>query len=123
MSDSRVVAVIDDDLAVLDSLKFLLEVVGYAVVAYNSAAAFLDDRVTRPACLIVDQHMPLMTGLELVSRLRQSGAYIPTLLITGASSPTIVAQATLLGLEVLEKPPTENNLLKFVDAHCAGRDR
>ena len=62
MSDSRVVAVIDDDVAVLDSLKFLLEVVGYAVVAYNSAAAFLDDRVTRPACLIVDQHMPLMTG-------------------------------------------------------------
>ena len=44
-------------------------------------------------------------------------------LITGASSPRIVAHATLLGIEVLEKPPTENDLLKFVNAHRARRDR
>ena len=117
MSDRRVVALIDDDVAVLDSLKFLLELVGYAVVAYNSAAAFLDDHVTRPACLIVDQHMPFMTGLELVAQLRQSEAYVPALLVTGASSPKIVAQATQLGIEVLAKPPNENDILKFIDAH------
>lgn len=64
-----------------------------------------------------DQHMPLMTGLELVAWLRQSGDYVPALLFTGASSPKIVAQATKLGIEVLEKPPNENDILKFIDAH------
>jgi FixJ family two-component response regulator len=112
------VAVVDDDPAVLDSLKFLLEVAGHAVVVYASAVRFLADRTARPSCLIVDQHMPDMTGLELAARLRDDGADIPVMLITGSSSPAIVARAAQLGIErVLEKPPTERELLRFVEAH------
>ena len=44
MSGSQVVALVDDDLAVLDSLKFLLETAGYTVATYSSATAFLADR-------------------------------------------------------------------------------
>jgi FixJ family two-component response regulator len=113
-----VIAIVDDDLAVLDSLKFLLEVMGYNVATYASAQAFLENRLSRPACMIVDQHMPRMTGLELAQKLHDEKAGIPLLLITGSPSPAIVARATLLGIEnVLEKPPDENDLLKFVDAH------
>jgi two-component system response regulator FixJ len=113
-----VVAVVDDDHAVLDSLKFLLEVVGYNVATYASAQAFLDNRGTGPACMIVDQHMPRMTGLELAQRLHDEGAGIPLLLITGSPSRAIVSRAALLGIEkVLEKPPDEDDLLKFVNAH------
>jgi two-component system response regulator FixJ len=112
------VAVIDDDPAVLDSLKFLLEVMGCTVATYVSALAFLDDRVARPACVIVDQHMPMMSGLDLAQRLRDRGSRIPLLLITGSPSPAIVARAGLLGVEgVLEKPPEEADLLRFVNAH------
>jgi two-component system, LuxR family, response regulator FixJ len=112
------VAVVDDDPAVLDSLKFLLEVMGCDVATYGSALAFLDDRIVRPACMIVDQHMPRMTGLELAQRLRDEGAAIPLLLITGSPSPAIIARAGLLGVEaVLEKPPVEADLLNFVNAH------
>ena len=105
MSGSRIVAVIDDDAAVLDSLKFLLETAGYSVAAYASATAFLDDRSSSPACLIVDQHMPMMTGLELIARLRQEAAELPALLITGAPTSAIAARANELGVEMLEKPP------------------
>jgi FixJ family two-component response regulator len=117
MSGSGVVAVVDDDRAVLDSLKFLLEAAGYTVAAYRSAAAFLADRARRPACLIVDQHMPDMSGLELISHLRQEAADVPVLMITGSPSATIVARANQLGAAVLEKPPAEADLLNFIDIH------
>lgn len=111
-------AVIDDDPAVLESVCFLLEIAGYRVAAYASAGAFLADDVTHPRCLILDQNMPQMTGLELAGKLRDTGATIPILLITGSPSPAIAARAAQLGVEkVLEKPPEEDELLGFVDAH------
>jgi two-component system, LuxR family, response regulator FixJ len=113
-----VVAVVDDDPAVLDSLRFLLEVAGHKVASYGSAAAFFADRAANHSCLILDHHMPEMTGLELAARLRGVGRNIPVLLITGAPSQAIVARAAQLGIEkVLEKPPDEDDLLSFVNAH------
>ncbi len=112
------VAIVDDDPAVLNSLKFVLEVTGYSVATYASATAFLEGGDLEPACLILDHHMPRMTGLELVARLRRDGADVPVLLITGSPSPAIVTRAAQLGIEeVLEKPPDENDLLRFIDAH------
>jgi FixJ family two-component response regulator len=111
-----VVAIVEDDSAVLDSLKLLLEVAGHTVGAYASAKAFLQDRVARPSCLILDQHMPTMTGLELAARLRNEGVCIPVLLITAELSPKTVARAAEIGIEkVLEKPLAEGDLLKFID--------
>lgn len=109
------VAIVDDDHAVLDSLKFLLEVVGHQVATYASAEAFLEDLERRPACAIIDQHMPGMTGLDLTQTLRDQGNNIPILLVTGSPSPAIVARAALLGIvNVLEKPPDEQDLLNFI---------
>ena len=113
--DHGVVAIVEDDPAVLASLKFLLEVSGHTVGAYASGAAFLQDRATRPACLIPDQHKPMMTGLELAARLRNQGADIPVLLITAELSPTILARADEIGIDqVLEKPLAEDDLLNFI---------
>jgi two-component system response regulator FixJ len=115
---SGIVGIVDDDPAVLDSLKFLLEVIGYRVATYASASAFLGDGETEPACLIIDQHMPGMTGLELAQALRNDGSAIPILLITGSPSPAIVARAAQFGIvRVLEKPPEEADLLNFVGAY------
>jgi FixJ family two-component response regulator len=111
------VAIVDDDPAVLDSLKFLLEVSGHEVATYASGAQFLADRAVRPKCLIVDQHMPEMTGLELVMQLRRLGAELPIMLITGSLSKAIVVRASQIGIQrVLEKPPTETELLRFVES-------
>src|SRR5215471_21589422 len=78
----RLVAVVDDDDAVRDSLRFLLEIAGYPVATYGSAAQFMQEaRVADLACMVVDQHMPEQTGLQLISRLRDRGVTVPVALI------------------------------------------
>lgn len=120
MSDAEqnMVAIVDDDVAVRDSLRFLLEVVGCTVEAFASAAEFLQANVQDFACLILDHHMPNMTGLQLAERLRADGSDIPILLVTGSPSPAIVARAAELGIErILEKPPGEEDLIDFINAN------
>jgi len=113
--DHGVVAIVDDDPAVRDSLKFLLEVAGHTVDAYASATAFLEDHASQPSCLILDQHMPTMTGLELAARLRTEGWRIPILLITAQPSSAINTRAAELNISnVLEKPLAEADLLNFI---------
>jgi two-component system, LuxR family, response regulator FixJ len=115
--ESRTVAIVDDDDAVRDSLQFLLEVMGYRVTTFASAAEFLDADQQHLACLVLDHHMPEMTGLEMAERLRADRADIPTLLVTGSPSPAIVARAFELGIDrVLEKPPSDEDLLDFINA-------
>jgi two-component system, LuxR family, response regulator FixJ len=115
-AEHRTVAVVDDDQAVRDSLRFLLEVIGYTVEIFASAAEFLQANVRHFACLILDHHMPNMTGLELAGRLRANGALIPILLITGSPSPTMTARAAELGIKLIDKHPSEEALIDFIDA-------
>jgi FixJ family two-component response regulator len=117
-AEQRTVAVVDDDYAVRDSLRFLLEVVGYPVEIFASAAEFLAANMRHFSCLILDHHMPNMTGLELAKRLRTDGFAIPILLVTGSPSPAIVARAAELGIDrVLEKPPGNEDLIDFIKAN------
>ena len=117
--DGAAVAIVDDDPAIRDALKLLIEVTGHQVTTFASATAFLEARPRYLACLILDQHMPRMTGLELAAQLRQEKLRIPILLITGLPSPAIEARAAQLDIEkVLEKPPDEDDLLAFVEAYC-----
>jgi two-component system, LuxR family, response regulator FixJ len=108
------IAIVDDDRAVCESLRFLLEVMGYAVETFLSAAALLSADLREINRLILDHHMPQMTGLELAERLRASDVSLPILLITGSLSPDIVARAAALGIRVMEKPPSEEDLLEFI---------
>lgn len=111
------VAIVDDDDAVRDSLRFLLEVAGHAVASFASGADFFRAAPRAFACLIVDQHMPQMTGLDLVAKLRSEGGTIPVLLITGSPSAAIFAQAEALGVtQVLEKPASDEAMLEFVSS-------
>ena len=114
----RSVAVVDDDHAVLESLEFLLQVAGFLVEVFSSAVEFLAADMRRFACLILDHHMPNMTGLELAETLRAGGSAIPILLITGSPSPAIINRAAELGIyRVLEKPLGDEDLIEFINAH------
>jgi two-component system, LuxR family, response regulator FixJ len=113
----RVVGVVDDDDAVRDSLQFLLETAGFCVATYSSGAQFLNEaKPGNLACLLVDQHMPDLTGLQLVTRLRGQGVALPIALITGSPSPDLNRLARELGVaSVLEKPLDDNILLDFIE--------
>jgi FixJ family two-component response regulator len=111
----RAIALVDDDRAVRESPGFLLEIAGHRIVDYGSAAEFLQqcDR-ERVSGLILDHHMPQVSGLELAGELRALGWQLPILLVTGSPSPAIVARAAELGIEkVLAKPPPEGELMAF----------
>jgi two-component system, LuxR family, response regulator FixJ len=117
-----VVIVVDDDDAVRESLRFLLDIAGYDVMTFESAQAYLDRVNPEPAtCMVLDQHMPNTTGLELLAVMRASGARLPTALITGSPSPDLVRQAIALGAaRVLEKPLADDALLSFVACAASG---
>jgi two-component system response regulator FixJ len=122
MQHRPVVAVVDDDDDVRESLQFLLETAGYDVVAYGSAQDYLDRLPGQLAdCLVVDQHMPQVTGVELLDALHARGAHLPTVLITGSSSPDLVRRAQALGVtRVLEKPLADDALLCFIQCVVSG---
>jgi two-component system response regulator FixJ len=124
MQDGRrpVVIVVDDDESVRESLRFLLDVAGYEVATFDSAQDYLDHVDGVPMiCMLVDQHMPNTTGLELLAVLRQRGAQVPTALITGSWSPDLARKAIALGAtKVLEKPLADDALLRFVARAAAG---
>jgi CheY-like chemotaxis protein len=112
-----IVAIVDDDDGVRESLRFLLEAAGYTVEAFAAATDFLNADHQNIACLLLDYQMPAMTGLELAKQLKLAGITMPIALMTGALSSAIAAQAVALGIvRVLEKPMDGNDVLDLVEA-------
>src|ERR1700733_4635564 len=114
--NASIVAVVDDDDEVRDVLRVLLESAGHSVETYKSGGDFLGNaRLDEIACLVVDQRMPEMSGITLISTIAKRGLAIPSLLITGAHDAEIAREAEMLGaMTVLEKPLSSQELLRFV---------
>jgi len=109
--------VIDDDDVVRDSLRALLEVRGYTVRDFDSGDRFFSEAPDLShCCLVVDIHMPGMTGLDVVGALRARGETVPAILITGRRDPHIDAQAATFGKVVLlDKPIAHTRLFAAID--------
>ena len=115
------ICIVDDDVAVCDSLSVLLEAHGFAVMTYASGAEFLTD-VSRHqlGCLIIDYHMPGMDGLDVVSALQREGIFVPVVLITGRADAGIAERAGKLRvIAVLEKPFAVARLVELLRAGLA----
>jgi two-component system, LuxR family, response regulator FixJ len=107
-----VVGVVDDDPAVRNSLKFSLEIEGLAVAVYADADDLLKDSdLARFNCLVVDQRLPGLSGLDLVAELRDRQLRVPVILITSQPSRAVMAQADKAGVPIVEKPLLGNALL------------
>lgn len=109
------VIVVDDDAAVRNSLKFLLEIDGFAVRTYESAQELArGDDSSDCRCLIVDHEMPHMTGFELVAALRKEGSEIPVILISGNVTPALKTRASNLGVPIIEKAIMGDGLIELI---------
>jgi FixJ family two-component response regulator len=109
------VIVVDDDAAVRNSLRFLLEIDGFAVRTYESAQELVrGDDSSDCRCLIVDHEMPHMTGFELVAALRKEGSEIPVILISGNVTPALKTRASNLGVPVIEKAIMGDGLIELI---------
>jgi FixJ family two-component response regulator len=107
-----VVIVIDDDLAVRNSLKFSLEIEGFTVRSYATAADLLSiGDLALCSCLVVDQNMPGMNGLDLIATLRARQLAAPAILITSHPSPSLRERAQAAGIPIVEKPLLGNALI------------
>jgi two-component system, LuxR family, response regulator FixJ len=111
---------VDDDDAVRDSLRALLESGGYNVRDYASGVLYLQRSNEPPGdCMIVDHHMPEMTGLELLESLRTSGDKTPAIILTGRYDPSLeprIAQVNVIAL--LHKPVDDEQLFDWLDKAC-----
>ena len=100
------VFVIDDEQAMRESLKMLIEMIGLNVKTYSRADDFLNfyDRQMH-GCLVVDVRLPGMSGLELQEKLVQEGVKLPVIIITGHGDVPMAVQAMKMGaFNFIEKP-------------------
>jgi FixJ family two-component response regulator len=107
------ICVVDDDESVRESLPTLLEQLGYDVLAFASAEAFLaSDAIDRARCLILDVAMPGMSGPELQLELRRRGREIPVIFITAQSDEALRARVLAQGaVAYLIKPFLDQALI------------
>jgi len=117
MSSTIHIAIIDDDEAVLDSLRLYFARQNIETSSFISAKEFLAaiERGRRFDCIISDVRMPGMSGLDLVQRLKGGGSIAPVILITGHGDVDMAVAAIKVGaFDFIEKPFDEARLLASI---------
>jgi two-component system response regulator FixJ len=112
---------IDDHASVRDALNEMLSVLGYSVVAYGSADAFLAAVEKRqPGCIVADVRMPGTDGIGLVRELARRGIAMPVVLISGhADVPMAVAAIKAGAQDFIEKPVDDTQLVAAINRALA----
>ncbi|MDM0086161.1 MULTISPECIES: response regulator [unclassified Variovorax] len=115
------VFLIDDDADVREALALLLRTLGYAVQAFDGAAAFLQrEPVGAQGCVVTDVRMAGLSGLQLLERLQADPQPLPVVVITGHGDVSVCRRAFRGGaVDFLTKPVDEQALLEAVQAGMA----
>lgn len=115
-ADRPLIAVVDDDASFLRSVGRLLRAVGYRVEMFHSASEFLaSPPAAPPQCLVLDVHMPDMTGLELYDKLTAQGSCLPVIFVTAYDTPQTRERAHQAGsFGLLLKPFDQEVLLRAI---------
>jgi FixJ family two-component response regulator len=122
MSDRAIrVAIVDDDASVRKALARLLSAYSFDIITYGSASDFLKALgVGQPQCLVLDLHMPDITGLDLQRHLLRAGISIPTIIITAYDEPGVRERCYTAGAAAfLVKPLNDALLVNAINAATA----
>jgi FixJ family two-component response regulator len=116
MTGAPVVFVVDDDLSVRSSLKFLISTVGLQVESFDSADTFLHRKPPdAPGCLVLDVRLPGLSGLDLQRELAARNIRIPIVFVTGHGDIPMSVRAMKAGaVEFLTKPFHDQDLLDAI---------
>ena len=111
-----IVYIVDDDEPVRDSMKAPLEACAFEVRDYGSCQSFIDQFDGKPkGCLVLDLHLPAMSGLEFIERYGPNLHGLPVIMVSGRGDPATFARAREAGVSAfLEKPFEEDQLLDAV---------
>lgn len=115
MSESTVF-IVDDDPSIRKGLTRLLSVSGISVESFNSACDFLAEwKCDRPGCILLDVHMPDMTGPEMQRKLLHSDCFLPLIFLTAYGDAYTATRAMKMGaVDFLEKPVNKDDLLEAI---------
>ena len=115
MADERI-ALVEDETPVRIALARLLRLASYEVSAYASGEEFLTALVeSMPRCVILDVHLPGLSGIEVQRRLRSDRVQLPVVFITASDDPGLEREASESGgLRLLRKPFSNDQLLAAV---------
>jgi FixJ family two-component response regulator len=118
MSDPRQsIVVVEDDTGMNQAIERLVNAAGYRAVTFSSAEELLEaGAATNAACLILDVHLPGLSGFQLWRRLEEERVTPPVIFVTAYDDPASQAQARAAGaLGYLTKPFAGQNLLKAIN--------
>ena len=116
------VAIVDDEPSVRSSLERLCSVMGMDATAYESGRKFLDalDNGAAPGCLLLDAHMPELSGLDVLRILATRRTGPATIVITADDGPEIYARVIAAGaVECLQKPISAEDLVAAIERAMA----
>ena len=116
MSETPTIYVVDDDAGMCQSLRWLLEGLGYRVETFLDPVQFVDQyKGDKWGCLIVDLKMPKLNGLQLHQKLKEKGIYTPIIMISGHAEVPKAVEAMKHGiLDFIEKPFSDRTLLEAI---------
>jgi two-component system CheB/CheR fusion protein len=113
----QTVFVIDDDGVLRDAVRDVLEQRGRTVQAFRDGESFLESRVrSEHGCIIVDDKLPGISGVELLERLTSDGVKLPAIMITGHGDISTAVRAMKAGaIDYIEKPIRYETLIMAVE--------
>src|SRR5271163_3619465 len=122
--EEPVVLVVDDDIAMRESLASLFRSVGLRVTMFGSAPELLQSKLPNaPSCLVLDIRLPGISGLDFQVEMAKSGIRIPIIFMTGHGDIPMSVQAMKAGaVDFLTKPFRHQDMLDAV-AQAIERDR
>jgi FixJ family two-component response regulator len=125
MAKQPLIAVVDDEASVRTMLGRLLRLDGYRVVSFSSGEEFLSSLVQdSPCCVLLDIHMPDLSGFDVQARLRTLKADIPVVFITASDDPDLSGKVDeVLGVALLRKPFSSRELSGAIQAALAAHLR